>query len=68
MRFHTILLSNGKGSRTPNRARSPFRLTSQRSYSNRRAHVLSIEGAKTDATRRLRIDKSVSTPAAGNIR
>ncbi|MFD1938744.1 YdeI/OmpD-associated family protein [Nonomuraea mangrovi] len=38
------------------------------SYSNRRAHVLSIEGAKTDATRQRRIDKSVSTLAAGNIR
>jgi hypothetical protein len=38
------------------------------SYSNRRAHVLSIEGAKTDATRRRRIEKSVSTLAAGNAR
>ncbi|MFI7705434.1 YdeI/OmpD-associated family protein [Nonomuraea sp. NPDC049480] len=38
------------------------------SYSNRRAHVLSIEGAKTDATRQRRIDKSVATLAAGNIR
>lgn len=40
----------------------------QLSYSNRSAHVLSIEGAKTDATRRRRIEKSVSTLAAGNIR
>ncbi|WP_248964570.1 YdeI/OmpD-associated family protein [Sphaerisporangium perillae] len=38
------------------------------SYSNRRAHVLSIDGAKTDATRQRRIDKSVATLAAGNIR
>lgn len=38
------------------------------SYSNRRAHVFSIERAKTDATRQRPIDKSVSTVAAGNIR
>lgn len=40
----------------------------QLSYSNRRAHVMSIEGAKTDATRRRRIEKSVITLAAGNAR
>jgi hypothetical protein len=40
----------------------------QLSYSNRRAHVLSIEGAKSDATRRRRIEKSVATLAAGNAR
>lgn len=40
----------------------------QLSYSNRSAHVLSIEGAKTDATRRRRIEKAVSTLAAGNAR
>jgi Bacteriocin-protection, YdeI or OmpD-Associated/Domain of unknown function (DUF1905) len=40
----------------------------QLSYSNRSAHVLSIEGAKTDATRQRRIEKSVSTLAAGNAR
>ncbi|WP_329127035.1 YdeI/OmpD-associated family protein [Streptomyces sp. NBC_01465] len=38
------------------------------SYSNRRAHVLSIEGAKTEATRQRRIQKSVATLAAGNAR
>jgi hypothetical protein len=43
-------------------------LFDQLSYSNRRAHVLSIEGAKTDATRQRRIQKAVSTLAAGNIR
>lgn len=40
----------------------------QLSYSNRRAHVLSVEGAKTDATRQRRIEKSVSTLAAGKAR
>lgn len=40
----------------------------QLSYSNRSTHVLSIEGAKTDATRRRRIEKSVATLASGNVR
>ncbi|MEV6071084.1 YdeI/OmpD-associated family protein [Nocardia sp. NPDC052001] len=34
------------------------------SYSNRRAHVLSIEGAKTAATRERRIAKSIATLSA----
>jgi hypothetical protein len=38
------------------------------SYSNRRWHVLSIEGAKTDATRQRRIDKSITLLAAGKAR
>jgi hypothetical protein len=40
----------------------------QLSYTNRSAHVLSIEGAKTDATRQRRIEKAVSTLAAGKAR
>ncbi|MFB8003390.1 YdeI/OmpD-associated family protein [Nocardia sp. NPDC056000] len=36
----------------------------QLSYSNRRAHVLSIEGAKTAATRERRIAKSIATLSA----
>lgn len=35
------------------------------SYSNRRRHVLSVEGAKTDETRQRRIAKSVEQLAAG---
>lgn len=50
--------------RTP-QARSFF---DQLSYSNRSAHVLSIEGAKTEATRLRRIEKSVATLAAGKAR
>lgn len=38
------------------------------SYSNRRAHVLLIDGAKTDATRQRRIERSVSALAAGKVR
>jgi hypothetical protein len=40
----------------------------QLSYSNRRWHVLSIEGAKTDTTRQRRIDKSIALLAAGKSR
>jgi hypothetical protein len=40
----------------------------QLSYSNRRWHVLSIEGAKTDTTRQRRIDKSITLLAAGKAR
>jgi hypothetical protein len=40
----------------------------QLSYSNRRWHVLSIEGAKTDATRQRRIDKSITLLSAGKAR
>lgn len=35
------------------------------SYSNRRRHVLSVEGAKTDATRQRRIAKAVEDLRAG---
>lgn len=38
------------------------------SYSNKSAHVLSIEGAKTMETRRRRIEKSVATLKAGKAR
>jgi hypothetical protein len=38
------------------------------SYSNRRAHVLSIEDAKTDATRQRRIAKAIDTLRAGRAR
>jgi hypothetical protein len=38
------------------------------SYSNRRWHVDSIEGAKTEATRRRRIEKSVALLAQGKAR
>ena len=38
------------------------------SYSNRSYHVLSIEGAKTQETRRRRIEKSVATLKAGKAR
>ena len=38
------------------------------SYSNRSWHVLSVEGAKTDETRRRRIAKSVETLGAGRPR
>jgi hypothetical protein len=38
------------------------------SYTNRSAHVLSIEGAKTDTTRQRRIEKAVTTLAAGKAR
>jgi hypothetical protein len=44
------------------------RFFDQLSYTNRSAHVLSIEGAKTDATRQRRIEKAVSTLAAGKAR
>ena len=40
----------------------------QLSYSNRSWHVLSIEGAKTDATRQRRIAKSVAALAEGKVR
>jgi hypothetical protein len=40
----------------------------QLSYSNRSWHVLSIEGAKTEATRQRRIEKSVTLLAAGKAR
>ncbi len=35
------------------------------SYSNRRRHVLSVEGAKTDETRQRRIAKSITELSAG---
>ncbi|GIH14428.1 YdeI/OmpD-associated family protein [Rugosimonospora africana] len=38
------------------------------SYSNKRVHVLSIEDAKTDATRQRRIAKAVDTLRAGRAR
>ena len=38
------------------------------SYSNRRQHVLAIEGAKTAETRERRIDKAVATFLAGKPR
>lgn len=38
------------------------------SYSNKRWHVLQIEGAKTDETRRRRIDKSVGILRTGRAR
>jgi Bacteriocin-protection, YdeI or OmpD-Associated/Domain of unknown function (DUF1905) len=38
------------------------------SYSNKSAHVLSIEGAKSMETRRRRIEKSVATLKAGKPR
>jgi uncharacterized protein YdeI (YjbR/CyaY-like superfamily) len=38
------------------------------SYSKKRWHVLSIEGAKTPETRQRRIDKSVSMLSAGRAR
>ena len=38
------------------------------SYSNRRWHVLSVEGAKTDETRQRRIAKSVEALRQGKIR
>jgi hypothetical protein len=38
------------------------------SYSNKSWHVLQIEGAKTDETRRRRIAKSVATLREGRIR
>lgn len=38
------------------------------SYSNRRFHVESITGAKTDATRRRRIEKSIATLHEGRPR
>jgi hypothetical protein len=37
------------------------------SYSNQRRHVLAIEDAKTDETRRRRIDKAVASLADGKI-
>jgi hypothetical protein len=37
------------------------------SYSNKRRHVLSIEGAKSPETRRRRIDKSVATLREGKV-
>ncbi|GGF94841.1 hypothetical protein GCM10007304_05870 [Rhodococcoides trifolii] len=36
------------------------------SYSNQRAHVLSVDGAKTEATRTRRIEKVVETMKAGS--
>jgi hypothetical protein len=38
------------------------------SYSNRRWHVMQVEGAKTEATRQRRIEKSVTLLAANKIR
>ncbi len=38
------------------------------SYSNRSWHVLSIDGAKSDETRRRRIDKSIGALREGRIR
>ena len=38
------------------------------SYSNRSWHVLSIEGAKTEATRQRRIEKSIATLHEGRPR
>jgi hypothetical protein len=38
------------------------------SYSNRRWHVMQVEGAKTEATRQRRIEKSVTLLAASKIR
>jgi hypothetical protein len=38
------------------------------SYSNRQWHVLSVDGAKTDETRRRRIEKSVDMLKAGRAR
>lgn len=38
------------------------------SYSNRRWHVLQIEGAKSEATRTRRIEKSVALLASGKAR
>jgi hypothetical protein len=38
------------------------------SYSNKSYHVLQIEGAKTDETRRRRIEKSVALLAEGRVR
>lgn len=38
------------------------------SYSNRSWHVLQVEGAKTDETRRRRIEKSVAMLAEGRAR
>lgn len=38
------------------------------SYSNQSRHVLQIEGAKSEATRTRRIDKSVALLASGKAR
>jgi hypothetical protein len=38
------------------------------SYSNKRAHVLSIEDARTDATRQRRVAKAIDTLLAGHPR
>ncbi|HEU4573249.1 MAG TPA: YdeI/OmpD-associated family protein [Candidatus Limnocylindrales bacterium] len=38
------------------------------SYSNRRAHVLSVDGAKTPETRQRRIEKAVATLREGRAR
>ncbi len=37
------------------------------SYSNKRRHVLAVEGAKTPETRRRRIDKAVATLREGRV-